>query len=740
MLELGSGGRFFATVLDGAPRAGLGSGGGGSVTFGNTTYTHLPSTDPPPAIHTRDFWYCGGCGYDNLLTRRTCRRCNQDRPARPRVVSRDWHREPPVARQGTRGGPIGSGGARPMLGSWGTAAARTVGMDVGDATASPTRSRQNAEGTLQGAEAFPPLPRGGANLQPEYPRTSHHPQQLRQQLHQSAPWRNKQQDGEWELGGLSRAQRRNYRRKQSRAENQATNKAGDGQEERKVELGEDDMQDVQDTPGLDDRTKEPAQFEAPGKSREICNLRAQLLRTRVAEMERQGVEDQRIAKARESLQDAVKRVKAAGGVSSRNLRNEVLGEQRKLAKREAAVARAAKQKIQLEKDVSDAVSKLEAHTKEEEDLAARLEYSKKRYAYLLAQQAAESQPIGYADRVQQALREFEALPEAQQALRGALDIIKDAVAAYFPGKKAVGEDVLGEAWLDSDPSDEEIPNEGDDDNDNDFDDEHEVTATMLEEERKAKNEVRELRRQRNRRVVESFGAGLPVDGIVDAMVDKIEAAIDRHKAAEKAIEEAKSKASERRRRRKQEEEASAAAAVAATAAARRRGATEHDDEVIPCPPTKWRRADDDDGNASETTVDETPCISVPPGGKPCGAARPSVVPRGTGSLPQATHEQQQKQQQQQQAGHHQTQRDDSGAEALGDPSGQSQSSRTGAGLEAALADGAVGAAAAAQRSATRELERRRSQRRSASLDKVSVGREDRSKSPRRVPRTSMEAE
>ncbi len=138
------------------------------------------------------------------------------------------------------------------------------------------------------------------------------------------------------------------------------------------------------------------------------------------------------------------------------------------------------------------------------------------------------------------------------------------------------------------------------------------------------------------------------------------------------------------------------------------------------PPAKWRRggADEaDEGEESDCTIDETPVLELAGAAMAAGAAMESLAAAptdGDGRAAQATALVPPPQREQQRS----------------EPRQELASAPPTPALDVAMADAAVGLVRSSTRSATRESERRRAQRRSASCQQAD--RDDgRSKSPRR---------
>ncbi len=360
-------------------------------------------------------------------------------------------------------------------------------------------------------------------------------------------------------------------------------------------------------------------FVEPAQPRKVIVARTKLLQATIEELRLQGADEAQVAPVQKSLDASLKDAKDAGGATEGRLRTEVMAEARKIAKREAALLRAAQRRKELQEEVEVAVAKLEKHGQEEERLRAKVEYSKGRYAYLVAQQAAESQPALKAAEVHRAITALREVgtslaPEVQEHI----SLLSQAVAPFYVDSRTRGKEAFAEAWADSD-SDIQLSEKGDGD---DLDDEVEITGDMLHEEHVAKTALKEARKERSRHVLEAcYGGRRSAPQVVDYFAEGIKAAIKRLVDAEGTLATARDKARQRLAKEAAERRAQRAKdeAAEADAAAARREDEEWDE--VPCPPPpKWRRAEDDaDGDSEQTVEEETPPL-------PPASATPVVVP------------------------------------------------------------------------------------------------------------------
>ncbi len=441
-----------------------------------------------------------------------------------------------------------------------------------------------------------------------------------------------QREEGWTLGGISRTQRRQYKRKMERLR-RTRNDGFDG-DETEMEV----VQDVQRGSGRDgggrlDQADDPqndvvTEFIAPPASRVTCAAKSQMLRARLDELQEENAEKGAIKEAEDAWRAAEQWTKVAGGPTPAKLRNEVLAERRKVERRQEAVARAAKNTAEKQKKLEEAINDLEEAERQERQITAKLEYSKSRYAYLVRQQAAEATTADEGENIQKAMDALNAEEELlPPGTRGYLGLITKLLRPMCRDRRA-GRGVINETGLASGSSDIEV---GSNDGEDYVDDEPEITKELLEGERKAKKELQEARRRRNVDVDEAIFKGMPMQALLDRHGTNVRRAITEHKRATERLEEARGRARERLKREEKEGERGEEGGgrqehqtqqlqhrqqQQQRQQQRQRQRHEQDDddeeELIPCPPpAKWRRGGEQDAS-SEATVDETPVQDMPP--------------------------------------------------------------------------------------------------------------------------------
>ncbi len=383
-------------------------------------------------------------------------------------------------------------------------------------------------------------------------------------------------------------------------------------------------------------------FVRPKLPRKVIAARVKLLEDTVHELRLQGADAAQLEPVEKSLEEARRDVKLAGGSTDGGLRTAIMAEGRKLSKREAAIAREEKKREQLQREVEEAITRVSRQDAALEQLRGKLEYSRERYAFLVAQQAAEGQRAPRAEAVHKAFAAISGLGEGQgEEMQGHIRLVADAVSLVFGGGRIDGREAFGGAWIDSESDRCEAE---DDEDERDLDDEPEVSGEMLHEVHLACSALRAARVERNKAWLEACRLGNVLAPKADAELKtkirtSVEALVDatsrRDAARERARRRIEAEEDEERRReaRRAAEEAERAATTTAAAAsvasgagaataaevpwgaqgdrnqdttgAARRGTGVCGDEPAddtPCPPpAKFRRAASED---SEPTVEE----------------------------------------------------------------------------------------------------------------------------------------
>ncbi len=399
-------------------------------------------------------------------------------------------------------------------------------------------------------------------------------------------------------------------------------------------------------------------FVRPGQPRRVIAARVKVLEDTVHELRMQGAGQEQIGPVEQSLAAARREIKDAGGITDGGLRTAIMSEARKLSRREAAVVKAGQTRARLQQNVEDAIAELASHDSAVDQLRAKVEYSRERYAYLVSQQAAEGQ---LAPRAEAIHRAFAAIREAGEGLghevKAHIEVVSHAVALVYGEAQISGKDALAEAWIDSDADVEEHGV----DEDVAIDDEPEIRGDMLHNLHMAQDALRAARVQRNKAFLRACrsGTSLPEDD-AGALKSKVEVAVRELVEAKEVLGRARraaaarleAEAAEDRRRREREEEAEAQRRAAADTIAEQdqarseagkrgaaggEGGSGEDDGDTPCPPrAKWRRAPSE---SSEATQEEEEIPQVPRGGGDGGDATLQVgtATRGTtarqGDLP-----------------------------------------------------------------------------------------------------------
>ncbi len=393
---------------------------------------------------------------------------------------------------------------------------------------------------------------------------------------------------------------------------------------------------------MDTDTAHVQPFVRPKLPRKVIAARVKLLEDTVHELRLQGADASQLEPVEKSLEDARKEVKLAGGATDGGLRTAIMAEGRKLSKREAAIAREERRREQLQREVDEAIARVAKHDAELEQLRDKLEYSRERYAYLVAQQAAEGQRAPRADAVHRAFAAINELGAGMgHEMQGHIKLVSEAVSLVFGGGCIDGKEAFAGAWIDSESDGCEAE---DDEDERDLDDEPEVSGEMLHEVHLASSALKAARVQRNKALLDACRSGTVLAQKIDADLKtkirkSVETLVDatarRDAARERARKRIEAEEAEERQRaaRQAAEEAersaaetAAAAAVASasgaaaeagvprgahgiiqyeSAEALRRGAGTLDGggaDDTPCPPpAKWRRAASED---SEPTVEE----------------------------------------------------------------------------------------------------------------------------------------
>ncbi len=595
---------------------------------------HLPSGDPPEQV---DMWVCGdadgdGCFYSNFMLRRVCRRCLAPRPREPRVYKRQWTRRQQGRREededAARSGPIGADGRRPILlrGQHGDGTRRT---------------------TLPAPPPPPPPPAPSNSQRPTIPAVAATTATSTMGTASADGMLGREggdDGGAWILGGPSRAQRRQMRKREVRAARrderrlagEQTGGVAGGGRELFGALGRDSDEGEGDDAEMDVDVPAAQPFVRPDQPRRVLAARVKVLEDTVRELRLQGADQRQIDPVELSLEAARKSVKDAGGATDGGLRTAIMSEARKLSRREAAVVRAGHTREQLQKKVEDAVAELTKHDGATEQLRAKVNYSRERYAYLVSQQAAEGQ---LAPRAEAVHRAFAAIREVGgglgQEVVGHIEVVSNAIALVFGDGHISGREALADAWIDSDEGGDGGGHEADDDGD--IDDEPEIRGDMLHNVHIAEEALRAARVERNKSILQACRTGAAVPEEEErALRAKIEEAVKSLVAAKEVLVRARRAAAARieaeaedARRRLREEEAAeeqrraAAAAVceqerSRAEAGKRGGSAEGvervgDEDDTPCPPPcKWRRApsESSDPTQEEEEVPQVPTAAV----------------------------------------------------------------------------------------------------------------------------------
>ncbi len=383
-------------------------------------------------------------------------------------------------------------------------------------------------------------------------------------------------------------------------------------------------------------------FIRPKLPRKVIAARVRLLEDTIHELRMQGADAGQLEPVERSLEDARREVRLAGGATDGGLRTAIMAEGRKLAKREAAIAREETKRGQLQREVDEAIARVARHDTNLDQLRDKLEYSRERYAYLVSQQAAEGQRAPRADAVHKACAAISEIGAGLgEEIQGHIKLVSDAVSLVFGGARIDGKEAFAGVWIDSESDGCEAE---DDEDERDLDDEPEVTGEMLQEVHQAGSALRAARVERNKALLEACRAGTALTQKTDndlrakirTSVEALVVANARRDAArelaKKRIEAEEAEARRREARRAAEETEKAAAETAAAASiasmagagtgagvprsgqgdrdcgeaeAGRRGRSVRADgsaDDTPCPPpAKWRRAASEE---SERTVEE----------------------------------------------------------------------------------------------------------------------------------------
>ncbi len=402
---------------------------------------------------------------------------------------------------------------------------------------------------------------------------------------------------------------------------------------------------------MDAETPHVQPFIRPKLPRKVLAARVKLLEDTVHELQLQSADASQLEPVQRSLEDARKEIKLAGGATDGGLRTAIMAEGRRLAKREAAISREEKRREQLQREVEEAVARVAKHEAEVEQLRDKLEYSRERYSYLVAQQAAEGQRAPRAEAVHKA---FAAIAERSadmgHEMQCHVKLVSEAVSLVFGGGLIDGKEAFAGAWIDSESDGHEAE---DDEEERDLDDEPEVSGEMLHEVHLAGSALRAARVERNKALLDACRSGTALTQKADAeLKSKIRASVEtlvaatarRDAARDVAKRRIEAEEAEERRReaRRMAEEAERTAAATAAAAAvasaagsateadvprgaqgirgrgadevSRRGAGERDGERVddtPCPPpAKWRRAASEDSEPTAEEEEEVPQLAM----------------------------------------------------------------------------------------------------------------------------------
>ncbi len=320
----------------------------------------------------------------------------------------------------------------------------------------------------------------------------------------------------------------------------------------------------------------------------------------------QGGNEDELQDLRQEVEQADRVAKQAGGASESKLRLETMDQARKNARKRAAIQRARSALEAACQKRDQAVAEVEAAKERLGVLEAELEQGRARHAYLAAQHAAETRPPYEVQAVQSALAALRmaggALPPELQQQQGVLD---QAISMFYPRGNEV-EEALAQAGLGGD-SDTELSALG---SGSDTDDEPEVSAELLWEHRDARKSQKAIWGERKADFIASIASGKEtVRDIASRYAERAKQAADRCRLASEGLEAARTAARARKQAEKEAREAQAS--TRAQRASSSSGADRvDDDEVVPCPPPRKMWRCDQEETCSDVTIDETPVITT----------------------------------------------------------------------------------------------------------------------------------
>jgi hypothetical protein len=374
-----------------------------------------------------------------------------------------------------------------------------------------------------------------------------------------------------------------------------------------------------------------------------------MLRAKVSDLRERGAGQQEVQVAEHELRKSEKVTKEAGGATASGLRFGILAQARKDQRKADAIAkqrklvddrrRECREAEQALKDAEDKLQSMEA------EHAAGIDRS----AFLAMQAAVESRPAQEAQAARRAHEFLEGLRGSlPEGASGHLDVLGGLINLLYPSEEAARA-IVAEVGLAVD-SDDDLSGA------DDADGQPEVTAQLLDSRREAREAHKRVARRRQVALAEAAANGEAIETVYNLFADEVRRAEANVKEAEDNLRQARRQALERlaseERQRVAAAEAAADAASMATEArscggdgkaenggaassvprTRASGQNDDEDEVIPCPPAKWRRsaADDDESEDSNITIDETPVIACRRLGNECADIREALADGAVG--------------------------------------------------------------------------------------------------------------
>ncbi len=430
-------------------------GGGGGERFSGAMRKQLVT-----------MWQCVECKYSNFRRSSHCRLCGHIRAYGARLVDEwwvasalpaRWDQEPrgPLPRRGAGGvhggggglgmagsgsggglggrgdGPVGAGGARPLL----LRREEPVAVDRCPTTSMRQREQQRGMGEVGtpmvgGARnrwTAPPrhLPEDGRHAAPgtlDAPRSQRPIQGAAAAIPGGALGGGA--DG-W-TQGLSKIQRKRIRQ---RARRKLEARAGGEEDSGEGDGGSEEMEEDEDE--AEAQPREPVRpYQPPPLPRLLCVHQAERLQRQVEKMQQDGSRPQLIQRAEKRLEEAKRMVREAGGPTERRLVFSILQEETKERRLRESLPKADKEVEEREAELHAAQQALDEARRKRAELEVKWKNSKARVSFLAAEKVAETLPQEQTVAVHEALQSL--LVNASPALQVQARLVSDYFRAVAP--------------------------------------------------------------------------------------------------------------------------------------------------------------------------------------------------------------------------------------------------------------------------------------------------------------------